>query len=709
MTRLLHSIKGRSFRDVTVRVFYFLTLCLVISGLAQYVLYPHGDRYILILRSHSYLGIPTFAIFMLYLFVETTRIATWKAALPVALYPFFCIASVMTPSPLIVVFIFDSTFIPAFLYFVVKPHVKPSKAGEFNRASILAYLLVMTFFTGFFSVVDPILLRFEFFHRKAHGYAAFMLLLNAGYYYVTSSSSRMALERGGKQLLIHTAILMAVSVLLTMAFKWIKTSNITESYRLHSASTHEMAHLQNAPFRPIDGSLLGDSEECAACHPIPYRQWARSVHAFAARNKSFQTTVQSLIDQKGPEFARHCATCHDPSVALSEDPSLLTDPDHVQKSEGVSCRACHYMVHQGDQNGAYTIALPRADVLYRDPEKRRRYILTSVLEHVSDVTKPITKDGTQCYPCHRLNVTKVGSVVSPLDNVTSFIESPYATELGMKCHDCHMPRLVRDQRSYTWRDHQFLGIQTILPAVAINVDDDMLSELEQFTKDNTDWLFGRLAFVSPLEMFMDETFKSYRIYNYTKALTKVRTIRDMLKVPSAFEIRMASHRINDSNGQLELQLTFSTTNKTIGHDFPSPLFANIVRSWFELKVIDGSGTIVYRAPSGEPAEELLGRIEIDKNGRPILPHESPTYVRIVNTDRHLRPLQDYITTYTIELPMSVRFPLHVSYALVYKRYDDAYMRWISGDGIVETPRLTLASQDFVIPGPAVAGDLERRP
>ena len=681
------------------RTFWFLCVCLIASALAQYFLYSHGDVYLTLLRFHSYLGVPGFLLLLVFLFFETRRISSRRFALLIAFYPFFCIFSLMTPSPLIIVFIFNITFVPIFLYLVVHPSVKGQHPMDFARKAMLVYFLAVTFFTGFFSMVDPILLRFEYFHRRVHGYYAFMLLVYLGYFFFTSLAGNYRITIGTRRSLVHFLLIILISFPVTQGFKWIRESRIQAGYERQTVSTHVMAHREGKPFQPIDGTLLESSIECRKCHPIPYRQWARSVHAFSSRNLSFQKTAKSLIEQEGPELARHCAVCHDPAVALSEDPLLLIDPEHVNKSEGVSCRSCHYMVHQGEMDGAYKLAIARSDVLYKETEKRQRYILTSVLEHVQDMTKPITKDGTQCYPCHRLNVRKRQGMVVPVDNVTSFIESPFATKFDLKCHDCHMPRLVRDERSYTWKDHQFLGIQTFLPHLAINVDDKMQTEVEKFTLDNHNWLFGKLQSVAPLEMFMDETFKSYRLYNYAKAYSKIKIIRKMLQKHSPFEIEMESYGLENKEGASRLDLVFSTTNETIGHEFPSALFANIVECWFQLKVSDRDGKVIYLSAAGADNENSLGRIEIDKNGHAILPHESPLYVGMKHTDRYLQPMKKYKTEYSIPIPAEAVFPLHVSYALNYRRYADTHTQWITDADLMEVPTIMICSADFTIHRP----------
>lgn len=92
----------------------------------------------------------------------------------------------------------------------------------------------------------------------------------------------------------------------------------------------------------LDAAALLDPESCRTCHPVHYRQWAGSMHAYTGFDPVFDAMNAVYLEETGDERPDYCVGCHSP-VALFEqataDGSDLADvPDHLR---GVTCAACH--------------------------------------------------------------------------------------------------------------------------------------------------------------------------------------------------------------------------------------------------------------------------------------------------------------------------------------------------------------------------------
>ena len=72
------------------------------------------------------------------------------------------------------------------------------------------------------------------------------------------------------------------------------------------------------------------------CHPVPYEQWVRSTHAYAAKNKSFQAVLRALVDGllEGGVFGKgeHAAVDH---VEARAQARVLGAEQHARVREAV--------------------------------------------------------------------------------------------------------------------------------------------------------------------------------------------------------------------------------------------------------------------------------------------------------------------------------------------------------------------------------------
>jgi hypothetical protein len=158
---------------------------------------------------------------------------------------------------------------------------------------------------------------------------------------------------------------------------------------------------------------LRDPETCKGCHPVHYREWSSSMHAYAAVDPVFLAMNKRGQRETKGALGDFCVKCHAPMAVydkLTPDGlDLATLPD---SRRGVSCYFCHNVVGvDGDSNGMLRIA---NDSVMRGP--------------LVDPVRP---------PAH--------GVAS-----SDFLEegNPQSSAMCGACHDVVMPNGIRLERTY---------------------------------------------------------------------------------------------------------------------------------------------------------------------------------------------------------------------------------------------------------------------
>jgi hypothetical protein len=94
---------------------------------------------------------------------------------------------------------------------------------------------------------------------------------------------------------------------------------------------------------------LLDPEQCRACHPGHYREWAGSMHAYAAEDPVFRAMNRRGQRETSGELGAFCVKCHAPLALLEGATSDGLNLDEVpEKLKGVTCYFCHNAVAVGD-------------------------------------------------------------------------------------------------------------------------------------------------------------------------------------------------------------------------------------------------------------------------------------------------------------------------------------------------------------------------
>ena len=93
---------------------------------------------------------------------------------------------------------------------------------------------------------------------------------------------------------------------------------------------------------------LLDPQTCAGCHPKHYREWASSMHAYAADDPVFRAMNARGQRETGGKLGAFCVGCHAP-LALREGLTTngLNLADVEPKLRGVTCYFCHNALSVG--------------------------------------------------------------------------------------------------------------------------------------------------------------------------------------------------------------------------------------------------------------------------------------------------------------------------------------------------------------------------
>lgn len=94
---------------------------------------------------------------------------------------------------------------------------------------------------------------------------------------------------------------------------------------------------------------LLDPDTCKTCHPQHYREWASSMHAYAAEDPVFAAMNRRAQRQTDGAIGDFCVKCHAPmAVSMGATRDGLNLDVVPQKLRGVTCYACHNVTGVGD-------------------------------------------------------------------------------------------------------------------------------------------------------------------------------------------------------------------------------------------------------------------------------------------------------------------------------------------------------------------------
>lgn len=199
----------------------------------------------------------------------------------------------------------------------------------------------------------------------------------------------------------------------------------------------------DAAVRPgaLTREQLRDPETCKGCHPIHYREWSSSMHAYAAQDPVFLAMNKRGQRETDGELGDFCVRCHAPMAAIDELTTNGLDLEQLpDKERGVSCYFCHNVIGvEGDHNGMLhladdtTMRGPIRDPLQPDAHRAE-------FSEMFESTNP--KSTAMCGGCHDIVTPNGVRLERTFQEYRSGIFSKSADgepPAFDSCVGCHMP------------------------------------------------------------------------------------------------------------------------------------------------------------------------------------------------------------------------------------------------------------------------------
>ena len=225
----------------------------------------------------------------------------------------------------------------------------------------------------------------------------------------------------------------------------------------------------------VELEALRDPEACAECHPLHFREWQGSMHAYAAEDPVFLAFNARGQRETNGELGDFCIKCHAPvAVALGLTEDGLNLAELPAETKGITCWFCHQVeAVEGTHNNPLRLAMDAvlrgsiSDALEPDAHEVGASDLFS-RNHVDS--------SSMCGACHDI-VSPAGAHVERTfaEWQASFYGDPDPEDLtrpaiwGLGCSECHMSRTtgaianypgVRGDRSR--HGHSFVGTDVAL-------------------------------------------------------------------------------------------------------------------------------------------------------------------------------------------------------------------------------------------------------
>jgi hypothetical protein len=220
-----------------------------------------------------------------------------------------------------------------------------------------------------------------------------------------------------------------------------------------------------------DLEALRDPEACAECHPVHYREWLGSMHAYAAEDPVFRAMNAKAQRESDGAIGDFCVSCHAPvAVALGLTQDGLNLDELPREVQGVTCWFCHQVESvAGTHNNPLELAMDavmRGDVA--DPLAPDFHAVGSG----THFDRNRMDSSAMCGSCHDI-VSPAGAHIERTyaEWLATFYGDPDPDEpeepaaYALTCNDCHMNKTtgaiadypgVRGDRAR--HSHMFVGV-----------------------------------------------------------------------------------------------------------------------------------------------------------------------------------------------------------------------------------------------------------
>ena len=423
------------------------------------------------------------------------------------------------------------------------------------------------------------------------------------------------------------------------------------------------------------------AEYCGHCHKAAYAQWRESVHSNSFRQPWYLKNVNSLIDEKGVQFSRHCEGCHNPVALLSGDLSQGMPKKRPFEDEGITCSTCH-SIQSADTTGTGSYVMGPPAVLVDEngaPITRQvsdAEILAHLDRHSKAVMRPLLKTPEFCAACHKAAIPtelddykwlRAFSVYDEWQGSSFAKQSPlpfYRKDAVSTCQTCHMPRDTEaaddpGAKDGKFASHRWRGGNSLNPAY-YNFP-NQTSRLVDFLRNGFD----------------GKGVLNIDIFALEKESAAATSADQVILAP------LGLTRFAVAPGET-LTADVVIQNKGIGHSL-IPEQRDFYEAWVDFTVKDASGkTIVesgFLQPDGnlDPSAHSFTNRLINVNGTLNGLHEI-WHNRVLAYNNTIQSGRSQLVRYRFRLPKDAKGQFTITAAVKYRRFDQRFVDYaMAGD------------------------------
>ncbi|MCB0324648.1 MAG: hypothetical protein KDD69_13795 [Bdellovibrionales bacterium] len=412
------------------------------------------------------------------------------------------------------------------------------------------------------------------------------------------------------------------------------TVNLTSIARADDPTDGAVAHAEL-----FESNAFPSARECSSCHPIQYKEWASSPHAYAQLSPVFNAMNAKLLKLTNGTLGDFCIRCHTPVGMALDEPIVAPNAErHAVSREGVTCVTCHRRSQpEGKSSGRFSIEHGDITAAVYGPQggaELERVLASKEYELGSAAPErkvhseifqfeQLTTSGF-CGTCHDVN----GANGFRLEEAFSEFKSSPAASNSASCQDCHMgtePGRVSDYaempaalvggkptRPRRHANHRFVGPDYsivhagVFPHNPAAEDFATFSEWIQFdieagwgTDDFEDLVTGEERFPSRWQSAAARYRARSIIEDNLDTLQKVAVERKQL-LQNGY--RLGAIEVVEATGD-GIEFTVEVENATDGHNVPTGFDAERL-VFLRVEVRDAMGDVLYRSGDLDPNGDL---------------------------------------------------------------------------------------------------------
>jgi len=394
--------------------------------------------------------------------------------------------------------------------------------------------------------------------------------------------------------------------------------------------------------------------ECKVCHPVQFRQWSVSSHAYGNLSPFFVSVENSVLGKTNGTSADTCSRCHAPLAAVLKvmQISNIKRAQFAREGEdflgpvveGITCVVCHRfdkrygkrsaraMVTEGDIFAP--IFGPTNNDIQAETEKDTRLALVTEPGkkgrkiHKRVEPYPYLRASRFCGNCHSSRLP------TGLHNEETFDEyrtSPSAKE-GTTCQDCHMGKVQGENKGFAkgpaavigktetkprrLSNHYFAGpdFSVLHPGIfPHNPDAVKLAPYEKWLLFDHEKGWGTDEFEDKVaddykfpEFWQDQDlrYEAREILNEQFKLLKWAKGQREIVMKAGYKVDEAI--IDEANMQDGLKFRIKLRNAVLGHNAPTG-FIHERMVFFQITVKDSQGNAVFKSGDRDPNGDLRER------------------------------------------------------------------------------------------------------